>query len=61
MPESEESDPLMQQAGSGLLNKQIAAELNITEFTLKMHRGHAMADLVRMADQLGSSTPKRFT
>ena len=41
----------------GLLNKQIAAELGITEFTVKVHRGRAMkkmradslADLVKMA------------
>lgn len=46
---------------SGLLNKQIAGELKITEFTVKFHRGHIMrkmhadslADLVRMADSLG--------
>ena len=44
----------------GLLNKQIAAELGMTEKTVKFHRGHMMrkmraqsvADLVRMADQL---------
>jgi FixJ family two-component response regulator len=48
---------------SGLLNKQIAAELEITEFTVKVHRGHVMrkmyagslADLVRMAEKLGIS------
>ena len=52
---------VMQQVVSGLLNKQIAAELNITEFTVKIHRGHVMrkmradslADLVRMANHLG--------
>jgi FixJ family two-component response regulator len=52
---------VMQQVISGLLNKQIAAELNITEDTVKFHRGHIMhkmranslADLVRMAENLG--------
>jgi len=52
---------VMQEVVSGLLNKQIAAELSITEFTVKIHRGHVMrkmrADslpaLVRMAESLG--------
>jgi FixJ family two-component response regulator len=52
---------VMQQVISGLLNKQIAAELRITEFTVKVHRGHVMrkmladsvANLVRMAENLG--------
>jgi FixJ family two-component response regulator len=52
---------VLRQVVSGLLNKQIAAELNITEFTVKFHRGHIMhkmradslADLVRMAESLG--------
>jgi FixJ family two-component response regulator len=45
------------------LNKQIAAELDISEVTVKMHRGNIMrkmqarslAELVRMADLLGVS------
>ena len=45
---------------SGLLNKQVAFELGITEYTVQFHRGHIMrkmeadsfAGLVRMADQL---------
>ena len=49
---------VMQQVVSGLLNKQVAAELEISEFTVKVHRGQVMrkmradslADLVRMAD-----------
>lgn len=51
---------ILQQVVSGRLNKQIAGELNITEFTVKFHRGHIMrkmradslADLVRMAEDL---------
>jgi FixJ family two-component response regulator len=46
---------------SGLMNKQIAAELELAEITVKIHRGHIMkkmgakslADLVRMAERLG--------
>jgi len=46
---------------SGLMNKQIAAEIGVSEITVKVHRGNAMrkmgarslADLVRMADALG--------
>jgi FixJ family two-component response regulator len=46
---------------SGLMNKQIAAELGVSEVTVKVHRGNVMkkmgarslADLVRMADALG--------
>jgi FixJ family two-component response regulator len=46
---------------AGLLNKQIAYDLGISEVTVKIHRGQAMqkmradsvADLVRMADRLG--------
>ena len=58
---------VMEQVVSGLLNKQIAAELNITEFTVKIHRGRVMrkmhadslADLVRMAENLGIRSPRR--
>jgi FixJ family two-component response regulator len=58
---------VMQQVISGLLNKQVAAELNITEFTVKIHRGQVMrkmradslADLVRMAESLGIRSQKR--
>ncbi|TRL33801.1 response regulator transcription factor [Rhizobium straminoryzae] len=45
----------------GRLNKQIAAEIGLSEVTVKVHRGHVMrkmqadtvADLIRMADRLG--------
>jgi len=44
----------------GMLNKQVAADLNLSEITVKQHRGRVMekmqagslADHVRMADQL---------
>ena len=60
---------VMQQVISGLLNKQIAAELNIAEYTVKIHRGRVMrkmhaqslADLVRMAENLQIRSPKRST
>jgi FixJ family two-component response regulator len=46
---------------AGLMNKQIAAEMGVSEITVKVHRGNVMrkmkanslADLVRMADMLG--------
>jgi FixJ family two-component response regulator len=46
---------------SGLMNKQIAAELRLAEITVKIHRGHIMKkmgakslpDLVRKAETLG--------
>jgi FixJ family two-component response regulator len=51
---------------AGLLNKQIAGEMGVSEVTVKMHRGNIMrkmqarslADLVRMADLLGVSRPQ---
>ena len=51
---------------SGLMNKQIAAELGLAEITVKIHRGHVMkkmgarslADLLRQAELLGISRNK---
>ena len=51
---------VMERVTGGLLNKQAAAELGVTEITVKLHRGNVMrkmgakslADLVRMADTL---------
>jgi FixJ family two-component response regulator len=51
----------------GLLNKQVAAEIGITENTVKVHRGNvtkkmgarSVADLVRMADLLSVRRPGR--
>lgn len=51
---------------SGLMNKQIAAETELSEITVKVHRASVMrkmgakslADLVRMADALGVRPPK---
>ena len=49
---------------SGMLNKQIAAEIGTSETTVKVHRGQLMrkmgadslADLVRMAERMGISS-----
>ena len=53
---------------SGMLNKQAAAVLRITDVTLQVHRGQIMkkmeansfADLVRMAERLGIPSPGRM-
>ena len=50
---------------TGLLNKQVGAELGISEITVKLHRGQVMRkmkarslpDLVTMADRLGLRLP----
>ncbi|SAL18946.1 response regulator transcription factor [Caballeronia humi] len=50
---------------SGLMNKQIAGELNLSEITVKIHRGQAMrkmgarslADFVKKAEALGVRLP----
>jgi FixJ family two-component response regulator len=54
---------VMQCVVSGLLNKQIAYELGISEVTVKIHRGRVMAkmaagsvpDLVRMSERISRS------
>ena len=54
---------VMELVVSGLLNKQIAAELGTGEHTVKIHRSHVMAKmkadslpaLIRMADRLKTS------
>jgi len=52
---------------NGLMNKQIAGKLGVTEITVKVHRGHMMQkmkarsviELVAMADRLGIRQHKR--
>ena len=51
---------------TGLMNKQIAAEMSLAEITVKLHRGNLMrkmnarsvAELARMAQILGIGRPK---
>jgi len=58
---SEREREVMASVTSGLMNKQIAAEIGISENTVKVHRGNvarkmgalSLAELVRMADTLG--------
>ena len=58
---------VMTHVADGLMNKQIAAKLGITEITVKVHRGHMMRkmkarsliDLLGMTDLLGIRRPKR--
>lgn len=52
---------VLTRVASGLMNKQIAAELGLAEITVKIYRGHVMkkmgarslADLIRMTETLG--------
>ncbi|MGH6939467.1 response regulator transcription factor [Hypericibacter sp.] len=56
---------IMAFATAGLMNKQIAGELSLSEVTVKIHRGHVMqkmgarsfAELVRIAEALGVRPP----
>jgi FixJ family two-component response regulator len=51
---------VMKLVAAGLMNKQVAAEMGVSEITVKVHRGNVMrkmkanslADLVRVADML---------
>jgi FixJ family two-component response regulator len=57
---------IMELVVTGRPNKQLAAELDVSEITVKVHRGNVMrkmrarslAELVRMADRLGLGTAK---
>ncbi len=57
---------VMALVATGLMNKQIAAHIGLSEITVKIHRGHAMkkmrakslADLVKMAEALGIGREK---
>jgi len=57
---------VMQLVTSGLMNKQVAGKLDLSEITVRIHRGNVMkkmaaqslADLVRMAELLGLGSTK---
>lgn len=64
---TERERQVMVLVAAGLLNKQIAARVGITEATVKLHRGQAMRkmeadsvpELVRMVDLLGDGAPRK--
>jgi FixJ family two-component response regulator len=57
---------VLEWVAAGLMNKQIAAKMNLSEITVKIHRGNAthkmgaksLAELVKMAQALGISAIK---
>jgi FixJ family two-component response regulator len=57
---------VMELVASGLINKQVGAQLGLSEVTVKIHRGRVMqkmgaaslADLVRMSDKLKPKASK---
>jgi len=63
---TEREREVMELVVTGLMNKEVAAQLGVTEITVKVHRGHAMqkmkadslADLVRMSEKL-KGKPRR--
>lgn len=58
---SQRERQVMVSVAAGLMNKQVAGKLDLSEVTVKIHRGSAMkkmqartlADLIRMSDMLG--------
>ena len=64
---TERERQVMRLVVAGRLNKQIAGELGVSEMTVKMHRRQVMrkmqatgvAQLVRLADQLGVLAPQK--
>ncbi len=64
---TERERQIMAMVTAGLMNKQVAGEVGLSEITVKIHRGNVMrkmearslADLVRMAGALGIETEKK--